>query len=757
MAEKIVTLAFEDAMSQSYIDYSMSVITERALPDIRDGLKPVQRRVLFSLSSLAPSDKPHRKCARIVGDTMGKFHPHGDSSIYEALVNLAQEWKGLPLIEPHGNFGSVSGDHAAAMRYTEARLSSLAYEMGVKNLKFYKESFIPNFDNTEEEPTFLPFILPNILLSGSTGIAVGMATSIPTHNLSELIRATCYYLEQKYAKNKEVCLDALMKYLPAPDFETGGIINASQEELRSLYESGKGKIKVRGKVEIRDIGYGKKSICITELPVTMIGQTEAFLDSVKNLVLNRQLPQVTDIADRGDKDGECLCIDVKKGTTPEQIEQMLAVLYKKTKLEDNLSVNMNVLVSGSPKVLGLLDIFHFFSEFLWENYRVRYEKLLAEQKSSFEIKSGLILAVDMIDLIIQILRGASSDTDVKACLTKGEVKNIKFKTKSAMDKAKKLSFTEAQANAILSMRLRRLIGLEIKALKAELAECKKNIAAYEKLLVDDVSMTKQIIVDIKALDKFASPRKTEILNLGEVKLQQAQPEDFEVVCLVDRFFYAKVIDVQTYEKNKDDIAQSYIACVTTQSSDRICLLTQGANCYTVKITDIIKQQQKNNQANKKKKSSGIFGKLSDKGVCIYNEFESDGNVLSVCASSELETKTVLVVSEQGFAKRIKPGTISSTRKVCAFSTERLCFAGFAEESEQIATCDNSGHFARFSVKEIPYKGKSASGVKLYQDKVLVCACEVGDSKSVITVKEHPVPFAKIKLFQHPVKGVKLRL
>ena len=257
MAEKILNIDFESEMGQSYVDYAMSVITERALPDVRDGLKPVQRRILYSLNSLASSDKPHRKSARIVGDTMGKFHPHGDSSIYEGLVNMAQNWKlPIPLVDGHGNFGAVDGSGAAAMRYTEARISKYTEDVCMKDLSYFKDRFIPNFDGTETEPTFLPFQVPNILVSGSTGIAVGMATNIPTHNLGEVIDATIAYLN-----DPEISLGELLDIMPGPDFATGGIINASRDDLLGIYETGLGRLKVRGKVEVRDIGYGRKSIC----------------------------------------------------------------------------------------------------------------------------------------------------------------------------------------------------------------------------------------------------------------------------------------------------------------------------------------------------------------------------------------------------------------------------------------------------------------------------------------------------------------
>ena len=368
MSEKITTVDYESEMGQAYVDYAMSVITERALPDVRDGLKPVQRRILYSLSELTSSEAPHRKCARIVGDTMGKYHPHGDSSIYEGLVNLAQNWKlPIPLVDPHGNFGDVSGSGAAAMRYTEARISKYTEEACMKDLRFCKEDFIPNFDGEETEPTYLPFQVPNLLVSGSMGIAVGMATNIPTHNLNEVIDATVAYL-----RDPEITTEGLLEYIQGPDFATGGIINASRETLLSIYETGQGRLRIRGKVEVRDAGYGRKSICVTELPYTMIGSTEKFLTTVGELVRNRELPQVVDIADRGDKNGECLCIDVKKGTTDEEIEKIINILYKKAGLEDTYGVNINCINRGKPEVMGLRRILKLYTQFKSDVYTKKW-------------------------------------------------------------------------------------------------------------------------------------------------------------------------------------------------------------------------------------------------------------------------------------------------------------------------------------------------------------------------------------------------
>ena len=459
--ETIKTIDYEEEMGQDYVDYAMSVITERALPDVKDGLKPVQRRILYSLSELTKPDAPHRKCARIVGDTMGKYHPHGDSSIYEGLVNLAQNWKlPIPLVDPHGNFGDLSGSGAAAMRYTEARISKYVEE-GLKDLKYCE--FIPNFDGTEKEPLHIPFLVPNMLTSGATGIAVGMATNIPTHNLEEIADAEIAYLQ-----NENITTEELLEIVKGPDFATGGIINTSKENLLQIYETGLGKFRVRGKVEVRDIGKGRKSICVTEIPFTMIGSTEKYLNTVADLVRAGKLPAVVDIADRGDKDGECLAVDVKKGTSDEEIEKIINLLYKKTGLEENYSVNINCIYNKKPEVMGLKRILETYTEYKWEVYTSKYERLKSEQEDVKEVKTGLLEAVDVIDLIIEVLRGSKTPKEARECLMYGKTDNIKFRYKGSEIDARELHFTEKQCDAILAMRLQKLIGLEVDILKKEL-------------------------------------------------------------------------------------------------------------------------------------------------------------------------------------------------------------------------------------------------------------------------------------------------
>ena len=408
MEEQIIRTEYSDLMQKSYIDYAMSVIISRALPDVRDGLKPVQRRTLYDMYELGIRwDRPYRKCARIVGDTMGKYHPHGDSSIYEALVVMAQDFKKeLPLVDGHGNFGSIEGDGAAAMRYTEARLQRVTQEAFLADLDKDVVDFVPNFDENEKEPVVLPARVPNLLVNGSDGIAVGMATNIPPHNLGEVIDAAKAYL-----KNPDITTEKLLKLMPGPDFPTGGIV-VNKDELPAIYESGTGKIKIRGRVEVEKLKGGKEQLVITEIPYTMIGANIGkFLNDVASLVETRKAPEITDISNQSSKEGIRIVLELKKGTDTEALKNLL---YKKTRLEDTFGVNMLAVADGRPETLGLKQILEYYIEFQYELTTRKYRTLLAKEQEKREIQEGLIKACDVIDLIIEILRGSRNVKEAKA-------------------------------------------------------------------------------------------------------------------------------------------------------------------------------------------------------------------------------------------------------------------------------------------------------------------------------------------------------
>ena len=415
MAEKIIRTEYSEVMQKSYIDYSMSVITARALPDVRDGLKPVQRRVLYAMDQLGLNyDKPHRKSARIVGDTMGKYHPHGDSSIYETLVVLSQDFKkGMALVDGHGNFGSIEGDGAAAMRYTEAKLKKFTQDVYLADLDKNVVDFVPNFDETEKEPEVLPVRVPNLLVNGADGIAVGMTTNIPPHNLSEVVDAVCAYMD-----NEDITTDELMQLCPGPDFPTGGIV-INKSELGAIYETGTGKIKLRGKVvfEPAKNRSEKDKLVITEIPYTMIGANIGkFISDVVSLIETKKTTDIVDISNESSKEGIRIVLELKKNADVKNLENLL---YKKTKLEDTFGVNMLAIVDGRPETLGIKDIIRHHINFQYELATRKYTTLLEKEKANREIKEGLIRACDIIDLIIEILRGSANLKMAKDCQFSG--------------------------------------------------------------------------------------------------------------------------------------------------------------------------------------------------------------------------------------------------------------------------------------------------------------------------------------------------
>ena len=527
---RIIKTEYSEEMQKSFIDYAMSVIIARALPDVRDGLKPVQRRTLYDMHELGIRyDRPYRKSARIVGDTMGKYHPHGDSSIYEALVVMSQDFKkGMPLIDGHGNFGNIEGDGAAAMRYTEARLQKVTQEAFLADLDKDGVDFVPNFDETEKEPSVLPVKIPNLLVNGSEGIAVGMATSIPPHNLGEVIDAV-----KAYMLNNEITTKELMRYLKGPDFPTGGIV-INKDELEDIYETGTGKIKLRGKVEFQKGKAGKTNVVITEIPYTMIGANIAkFLSDVAALSETKKTQDIVDISNQSSKEGIRIVIELRKDADPENFVNML---YKKTRLEDTFGVNMLAIANGRPETMGLKQIIKANVDFQFEVATRKYTNLLAKEQERKEIQEGLIKACNVIDLVIEILRGSKDRAMAKACLVEGKVDGIKFKSKESRIMAAQLMFTEKQANAILEMRLYKLIGLELEALINEHEETMANIYRYEDILDRRDSMAQVIMNELDGFKKeYSHPRKTVIENGQEAVYKEKELEEMDVSFLMDRF------------------------------------------------------------------------------------------------------------------------------------------------------------------------------------------------------------------------------
>ena len=692
---QIIRTEYSDVMKKSYIDYAMSVIIARALPDARDGLKPVQRRTLYDMHELGIRyDRPYRKCARIVGDTMGKYHPHGDSSIYEALVVMAQDFKkGMTLVDGHGNFGSIEGDGAAAMRYTEARLEKLTQEVFLSDLDKDIVDFVPNFDETEKEPSVLPVRIPNLLVNGAEGIAVGMATSIPTHNLGDVIDAV-----KAYMKNDEISTKQLMRYVKGPDFPTGGIV-INKDELPDIYESGTGKIKLRGKVEIEEMKGGRKRLVITEIPYTMIGAgIGKFLNDVIGLVESKKTSDITDVSNQSSKEGIRIVIELKKGA---DVENLTNMLYKKTRLEDTFGVNMLAVANGRPETMGLKQIIEHHVDFQFELATRKYKTLLKKEQDKKEIQEGLIKACDVIDLIIEILRGSQSVKDAKECLTKGVTENIKFKSGISRKMAAMLRFTERQATAILEMRLYRLIGLEIEALVKEHEETLKNIARYEDILNNYDSMAEVIIQDLdKIKEEFGRKRRTVIENGEEAVYEEKKIEEQDVIFLMDRFGYARTIDVSTYERNKEAADSENKIIISCKNTGKICLFTNTGKMHQIKVLDL------------------PFGKFRDKGVPVDNVSNFDSTkeeAVYLCDAEQMRYAKLLFATKQGMVKKVDGAEFQVAKRTIAATKlqedDQVVSVQVITDNQNVVLQTREGYFLRFMAEEVSEKKKGAIGVR----------------------------------------------
>ena len=741
---RIIKTEYSEVMQKSYIDYAMSVIIARALPDVRDGLKPVQRRTLYDMHELGIRyDRPYRKSARIVGDTMGKYHPHGDSSIYEALVVMTQEFKkGMPLIDGHGNFGNIEGDGAAAMRYTEVSLDKVTQEALLSDLDKDVVDFIPNFDETEKEPAVLPVKVPNLLVNGSEGIAVGMATSIPPHNLAEVIDAA-----KAYMKDPEITTKELMKYVKGPDFPTGGIV-INKDDLLSIYETGMGKIKIRGKVEIEKAKGGKTNLVITEIPYPMIGANIGkFLSDVAGLAETKKTQDIVDISNQSSKEGIRIVIELKKDA---DVKNFINMLYKKTRLEDTFGVNMLAISGGRPETMGLKQVIKANVDFQFEVAGRKYKTLLEKELERKEIQEGLIKACNVIDLIIEILRGSKDRAMVKSCLTEGKIDGIKFRSKESKVMAAQLRFTEKQANAILDMRLYKLIGLELEALIKEHEETMANIYRYEDILERRDSMAQVIMNELDAIKKeYGQPRRTVVENGEEAVYEEKKIEEMEVMCLIDRFGYVKTIDMSAYERNKEaaDGENKYV--FPCKNTGRICVFTNTGQLHTIKVLDI------------------PFGKFRDKGVPldnISNYSAEKETIILVTGQSQLNLYRMIFATKQSMLKVVDGGEFDVAKRTVAATKlqegDEVVSVAILKDQANIVLQTAGGYFLRFPVEEIPEKKKGAVGVR---------GMKLGNKDFVEEVYytqngvEHPIEYKgknlelnKIKAGKRDTKGVKPR-
>jgi DNA gyrase subunit A len=674
---------------------------------------------------------------------MGKYHPHGDSSIYEALVVMAQDFKkGKILVDGHGNFGSIEGDGAAAMRYTEARLAKFTQDIFLADLDKDIVNFVPNFDETEKEPEVLPVRVPNLLVNGAEGIAVGMATSIPTHNLGEVIDAVIAYMKDNTLTTKQ-----LMKYIKGPDFPTGGIV-VNQDDLLSIYESGTGKIKIRGKVETEDMKGGKKRLVITEIPYTMIGAgIGKFLNDVCNLVETKKTSDIVDISNQSSKEGIRIVIELKKGA---DVENLTNMLYKKTRLEDTFGVNMLAVADGRPETMGLKKIIEHHVDFQFELATRKYRTLLAKEQDKKEIQEGLIKACDVIDLIIEILRGSKNIKDAKACLTNGVTENIKFKSKISQKMAAMLRFTERQATAILEMRLYKLIGLEIEALQKEHEETLKKIVRYEDILNHYESMSSVIIEELEQFRKeFAGARRTVIMNAEEAVFEEKKIEEQEVVFLMDRFGYARTVDPSVYERNKEaaDSENKYI--VSCMNTGKLCLFTNTGKMHQIKLQDL------------------PYGKFRDKGIPIDNvsNFDSTGEqIVYLCDGEQMRYAWLMFATKQGMIKKVEGAEFQVIKRTIVAAKlqdeDELISVQLIHPNQQVVLQTKEGYFLKFAADEVAEKKKAAVGVrgiKLKKNDELEQVYLIGEGQeSTIRYGERDLYLNRLKLAKRGGMGTKAR-
>ena len=743
--ENIIQLDFYEEMKNSYRDYAMSVIIARALPDVRDGLKPVQRRILYAMNELALApNKPHRKSARIVGDTMGKYHPHGDSSIYDALVHMAEDYSlSIPLVDGHGNFGSIDGDGAAAMRYTEARLS-FGGACLLENLEKGLVEFVPNFDNSEKEPSVLPAMIPNLLINGTTGIAVGMATNIPTHNPCEVIDGVIATID-----SPNITLEKLMTIIPGPDFPTGGIIT-NKADLPAIYSTGEGKIKVRGRVEIENGDYGRKNIVITEIPFTVAGNKLKLVENLTQLMKDKVFDEMYDVRDESSKEGIRIVIEVKKDR---DVENLLNGLYKKTVLEDTYSVNLLAVKEQQPITFNLKTLIEEFITFQKELYTKEFTHLLNKAKARLEIVDGLVRATDVIDLIIEILRGSQSVKQARECLVHGTTDDIRFKSEASRKQASTLDFTENQADAILAMPLSRLVGLEILKLTTESDELKKKIDEYTTILGSEKELLKQIKARLRSYKKqFIAERKTEITDATILDYkEEVKIEDIYV--LVDKFGYTKSIDSATYNRAGEEGLKEFVHIISLKSDDKLCLFTAEGNMFQVKVSAIPKCR------------------LKEKGTLIHNLCKvNDEEIISFTSFESLFESQLVFITKNGFIKRVSGAEFMTNRSMISAtkledddlisSISYLSASDIFSNNMKVIIYTERKLSLGFMLEEVPELKKTGRGVKAItlekNDKVAFST--VQDAAIDIFVYEGTKYSAKrVRTRQRAAKGQKATL
>ena len=727
--DNIHDVDLKQTMETSYIDYAMSVIASRALPDVRDGLKPVQRRVLFSMIELNNGpDKPHRKCARIVGDTMGKYHPHGDSSIYGALVNMAQEWNTrYPLVDGHGNFGSVDGDGAAAMRYTEARLSKISMTMFGINYKDEKFTlgkdidmdgvdFMPNFDETEKEPTVLPARYPNLLVNGTTGIAVGMATNIPPHNLREVIGAVNKIIDNQIEEDRDTEIDELLDIVKGPDFPTGGVI-LGKAGIEEAYRTGRAKIRVRAVSEIEPMDNGKNRIVVTELPY-MVNKAR-LIEKIAELHKDKRIDGITDLRDESSREGMRICIELRRDVNPNII---LNQLYKHTQLQDTFGVIMLALVDNQPKILSLKEMLVHYLNHQKDvvTRRTKYELNKAEERA--HILEGLLIALDNIDEVIQIIRNSADVATAKATL---------------MDR---FGLSDAQAQAIVDMRLRALTGLERDKIQQEYNELQVLIGKLKAILSDEKVLLSVIKTEITEIaDKYGDDRRTSIgFDEYDINMEDMIPVTNTVVTFT-KLGYIKRMNEDNFKtqhrggkgiKGMDTIDDDYVVEMLMMSShDYLLFFTNKGRVYRIKAYEIPESSR------------------TSRGIAVVNilQLQPDEKVTAMIPIEDYsEDKYLFMATADGFVKKTKITEYENIRKngltaITLRDDDMLIEVKLTDGDEDVIMVTKYGQAIRFSETEVRPTGRATMGVigmNLAADDMIIGMQLISQGESLMTVSEN---------------------
>ncbi len=715
--DQIHEVDLKKTMETSYIDYAMSVIASRALPDVRDGLKPVQRRVLYSMIELNNGpDKPHRKCARIVGDTMGKYHPHGDSSIYGALVNMAQEWSTrYPLVDGHGNFGSVDGDGAAAMRYTEARLSKISMAM-LSDINKDTVDFMPNFDETEKEPTVLPSRYPNLLVNGTTGIAVGMATNIPPHNLCEVIAAVVKIIDNQVEEDRETDIEELLEIVKGPDFPTGGTI-LGHAGIDEAYRTGRGKIRVRAVSEIEPMNNGKNRIVVTELPY-MVNKAR-LIEKIAELVRDKKIDGITDLRDESSREGMRICIELRRDVNPNVV---LNLLYKHTQLQDTFGVIMLALVDNQPKVLNLYELLNYYLLHQKDvvTRRTRYDLNKAEERA--HIVQGLLIALDNIDEVIKIIRGSADVATAKQQLME------------------RFALSEAQANAIVEMRLRALTGLERNKLEEEYKSLMELITELKAILADEKKLLGVIKEEILAIsDKYGDDRRTSIgFDEYDISMEDMIPVTNTVITFT-KLGYIKRMNVDNFKsqhrggkgiKGMETIDEDYIVeMMMTTSHHYLMFFTNTGRVYRLKAYEIPECSR------------------TARGTAIVNllQLQPDEKITSMIPIKEYsDSQYLFMATKNGIVKKTKITDYENIRKtglaaINLREDDRLIEVKLTDNSEDIILITKFGQCIRFHETDVRNTGRTSMGVigmsLTDQDEVIAMQlASQGDSLMIVSEK-----------------------